>query len=1782
MVGKRFASLLILAVGLSSPALGFSSVIPVEDERCNAPPFYTAATESPNILFVVDVSGSMGWEAYRSGHLSTYNGNEEGYFNPVLEYKYNTSDSTWYEVSGTSNRPSWSGYTLLTSPSDNTDQCPVSESGITTFRAATNGNGQYTFKGSCLNALLMDRIDVARWALTGGRPAACSSLGDANCDPTASLSSSCDATGCVLELNTSNRGDVKVPPDRIDGFIQSAEGLDTEPRMGASFYSASTLRAQKVYIGDYPDGGNADSATTRRYTYLKRYINFITPSGGTPTNPAMEEAYDYFAQHNRYGNGNPFAIHAGGWQDPMYRCTYDKTGCQASGWCTKNFVILLSDGEWNNGGDPVPPTYQMHTNLGRTFAGHAKNIDKVYTIGLFMQGQGLNAMQFMSMYGAFARTATQTWPGGTGGTGYTNHYPHTSLTRTIPASTEANRYLDWDSNPSDGVPDTYFAPQNGADLKRNLFAIFGDIVSNRGAAASVATVTQNVLGEDVVVRGAFFHDPTAAGDRLWEGHLESYWPDLDCLAAETQGACSAAGCAWADFPDQCSNYEYATETACTDAGYSWVTNRGECKPYDYENRAADQVFCDENADDNCWDAYFKLPAQSSRNIFTYINGIKVDVTTANATQLHPLLANTIDFDLDHDVDLDDTASLITWIREGSKYNWNYTVRDRSGDLGDIVYSAPLIVGAPSLGSAAKKVAMDSCQSIEPCYAHTDSTTCTLDETNSCSWNPFQEVCEPPSCSVWIDATECGSQPTCAWSNGACESKSRDAICSLPHADECFYTYQFCNSKRKKLALVAANDGMLHAFVISTWDSSNEKWLYDPADDAEIGTEAWAYIPSNLLSELTCLAAYNYGDSGGCQHRTTLDLSPKAWDITLEAVTGSCSGSSTPSSSFDNQSDCEDAGYTWACTASTDCSGLDHTDCQNAPECSSGCADGAYDCSQVTDETTCGTTPDCSWERECTGNYDCTLIPDTQTCSDAGCTWMNQTGCSWETNEFCTGWRRRCSHYSDESSCDNDWACWWRSQEECTGHFDCSQLADQTTCGNYSSLCRWNNGQSECRNRRGGSRDCDYLSSEGACNLYQGSSGCTGSAANDCSGLDDTTCGAVTDCSLQPASCVGTGTCAPGNCQTGLGCTETCEGNTTCTDYECTGTLTCSDISSQSSCTDAGCDWTAGTTEPWRTVVVGGQRGGGDLYFALDVTDPDNPSLLWEHSVLRNMVALQSTGTNSYTAIRPYTDRDVYNELVKTQPFSWSTPYVGRLDLPSDICFQAENTLLYPLSANPTSSDIKCWQEKDSGANRLSGWYAFVGGGNRMTDMDNLPVCADFTASTDCAKAAFCSWDSSSSVCNEITGIKEQLFQPYLLALDMGTGVDIFQYLWPTMQQAFAAKWPVSDIDGKNVPHSMTTPMVLDIWKGVTANDSKPLFGRDGVMDHIFVGDLAGHYWGIYMDGNPNTHTPRVYIDRWQTKKAYANCSTLTSEAACKATNACWWDAASSPSCQDGYGTRGPLQPVSAESDATFDINGNLRLYFGTGKFEQVTGDHNDRTDKGRNSFYNVTLPMAMFTQTNDSTCTATGFPQTPSINCANDNTLDLPVQSGDSLYIRLQDHSCTDCEGTADAWVNPPVNDTVKAAYVGAGCGSATGVDCGCSTECYQCIMDLTTPGEKVLGKPLVAGGLVFFTTYVPQASTCGAGGEGYVYVVDYMCRPLSRNPFADAGLAATIYYGSNGTDMSAVRASLGSGMPSDPVLDSKGEHVLIQTSDAEIKRIPVDIGARNLLKGWHEETVEE
>jgi len=128
----------------------------------------------------------------------------------------------------------------------------------------------------------------------------------------------------------------------------------------------------------------------------------------------------------------------------------------------------------------------------------------------------------------------------------------------------------------------------------------------------------------------------------------------------------------------------------------------------------------------------------------------------------------------------------------------------------------------------------------------------------------------------------------------------------PNRDE-FYAYRNSVFYRDKVVYVGANDGMIHAFLMAHWDSTQQKWLTEPGSDPtkgadgdtskgqypDIGKELWAYVPSNLLTELQYLAPETYGTvaASGCIHRTMVDLAPQTWEVYIKPPTGvTCPGS----------------------------------------------------------------------------------------------------------------------------------------------------------------------------------------------------------------------------------------------------------------------------------------------------------------------------------------------------------------------------------------------------------------------------------------------------------------------------------------------------------------------------------------------------------------------------------------------------------------------------------------------------------------------------------------------------------------------------------------------------------------------------------------------------------------------------------------------------------------------------------------------------------------------------
>lgn len=704
---------------------------------------------------------------------------------------------------------------------------------------------------------------------------------------------------------------------------------------------------------------------------------------------------------------------------------------------------------------------------------------------------------------------------------------------------------------------------------------------------------------------------------------------------------------------------------------------------------------------------------------------------------------------------------------------------------------------------------------------------------------------------------------------------------------------------------------------------------------------------------------------------------------------------------------------------------------------------------------------------------------------------------------------------------------------------------------------------------------------------------------------------------------------------------------------------------------------AGTTysRGWRTVIIGGERGGGDVYFAIDVTEPGQPIVLWEYSVLNNLAVVYNDSGQDKIAL-PYRKRllavdeddppdgtdyyqdDVYFNL-KTLPMTWSAAAVGRLRFPN--------------STNDTS--FKFWRYSDPAAEASS--MLFPVGGVTPNELDD-PTLVDETFPPDTAGAptyeylrhiafigsGFRIFDPSNlpaSPTPDNATIRSALAKPYILALDVETGVNYFQVLWPLVVKARTdgSKLPEQPITIDSVttkiPWALATPVVVDVW-----DDANGKFGEDAFVDHMYIGDMRGFMYKIRFnfkdygnDTDNSNHRKGLDINFWKTKFIPEDDTLIP--------------VAVSSNCDETNWYRGCRQPITVAPSVSIDSQSRhtdepkLRILFGAGKFDDVVSAGNDDlTDDVKMSFYNaadpIVAPVAL-TSAYSFTLTS-GTPADPGDKVSSSgSTTELATEftiSGTNVGVRYGSGFCGDvgdttgdtyrdfgCDPVTSTGCRPEAKDAVcgniadptDRATCEAECVEITRDPCCCnwlkdctkdpndptvcangflpdtcegacnvesnpSSTCWSCVFDFASESERVIGRSVVFGGYVFFTTYIPRqqvtttgCTTTAAGvGSGFLYVFDYRCRAFSDNPVPDLGSEAgsgnLTTGGAGGADANlnfyGVKVGLGEGMPSQPVLDSKGENVIIQKSDATLKRIGADTdpdadGKPGDVVGWSE-----
>ncbi|MGB9712756.1 MAG: pilus assembly protein [Dissulfurimicrobium hydrothermale] len=818
---------LVVFLGLSGPLFTGALSYAAMNDYCQAPPFVTEAVQ-PNVMLTVDVSGSMSWCAYNpnssksncctssSGCGWTYQGTEEGYFTPDKKYMYDSSNNYWVETTDS---------TALT-------KCPKNTTGIST-------SSSKRYMGSCLNYHLMHRIDLVRWAMTGGNPASCTgnkTFDKNQCDPelwqqpgnSGKVGSVCNNTigGCIL-LADDGVTQVKVPWSRVyGGLVFQFENMSLRPRIGAMFFSNSGIRSKgKVYIGDF----TAPNSTSTQFPYMNLItsINSSAPSGGTPTGPAMWDTLNYFSQTApQYGGLAPQSGSGDRWKDPMYVCDGGGTNCSLVP-CAKNFTILMSDGQWNTPGcsgspsDPVMPAYQMHEGFTNLATNIQTNVNAVYAIGLFLGGTGKTALKNVAMYGSF-NTAGRTWPDSLAG------YPQGACymddcgsgkgsgCTPLPASSP-----DWDAN-GDGIPDTFYNASDAQGIKDTIMNAILDILRRASSGTAVSVLSSSEGSGANLIQALFYPKRTFGQTEIsWISDLMNYWYYMDPYFTYSQiredtvreGDTASPPYTLLDLKnDYIANFYFDNSQQ--------KTMESRCQDTDGNGS------CDTNIDTvpiedakAIWRAGFNLwwTNPSSRWIKTWVDkntGI-IPFSTSNSSTLAPYLMAGSD---------PAAKKIINYIRGYDQV-------------------------CASTGLA--------CSGCSDCTAIGRNRTVSIDINNN-------GTIDTGETNVWKLGDIINSTPRIM---GPSPLNNYHLPAPSGYNDQTYSDFVNSNDYANRgRVFVGANDGMLHAFrlgtLAQTWTTpAQQQWqkamLTGGTGTGGIGAEIWAFIPKNVLPYLQYLSNPNY-------------------------------------------------------------------------------------------------------------------------------------------------------------------------------------------------------------------------------------------------------------------------------------------------------------------------------------------------------------------------------------------------------------------------------------------------------------------------------------------------------------------------------------------------------------------------------------------------------------------------------------------------------------------------------------------------------------------------------------------------------------------------------------------------------------------------------------------------------------------------------------------------------------------------------------------------------------
>jgi len=789
---------------------------------CSIPPYMEADVE-PNILILIDYSGSMQLPAHFECSFSSYkrvvvcnefewvsrtydkNKTYYGYFKPQSYYKYNNAEGYWEE---------------------NTN-CNINGAN------ERIGNGEDCVSGNLLNWISMSRYDIALKALTGGKTRNC---GDGVClipkgayrkvkennincsfvvhpnnywrDTTEFNSADYDLkldvnnnNGRCLIGNFSERWLRVRVDDEVIGVLQKNANLGNFAfiAFSSSNYSEYSRYGEiKFGVHEYRNYTTKEDAINKLITK----INNEQPWGETPTGEAIAEVIDYLKQSNSNSyEDNSAYISKGTSVDPFYNPEFNSLSP-----CIKNFLLVISDGKWNGNIDPGRQAYKIHTSDLRSDLEGTQNAN-VFSIFIFASSEkGKNSMRTVATAGSFVDVDGDGYP-------YNVDINDNSLNiswprpKCNPNGTYKENCKEWDFD-EDGIPNAFFFASDGEEFEKALtealnamvkYNYLGDfeVVAEKQRDNNSLTLAYkgNILAQTV-----FFSQKEGVD---WIGKIYGYW------------------------------YHVNTNSIRED------TNQNKILEID-EDKILELVLENEKV-------------------------LKINVYNVNSTGEKTSLSNSY-YDLDNVNYLFEEGKIVT---ENINENDNIVSNDRN------VYFAKCSKGSHCMKEFTYTNLNDFI------YENGNWKIPLLGIPSQCfDICPYINSPNPTASILWNSLYNCISQnndyeEVINYIRGKDYTGFRTRVIDgktwklgdLMYSTPQIITYE---NKEKTYMFVGANDGMLHVFEIGKIEKADGDNEVIKLTGTDIGREIWAFIPHNLLPYLRFLTDPDY-----C-HLYFVDLTPRIY------------------------------------------------------------------------------------------------------------------------------------------------------------------------------------------------------------------------------------------------------------------------------------------------------------------------------------------------------------------------------------------------------------------------------------------------------------------------------------------------------------------------------------------------------------------------------------------------------------------------------------------------------------------------------------------------------------------------------------------------------------------------------------------------------------------------------------------------------------------------------------------------------------------------------------------